>query len=82
MGEAKETIKGSGQKTQRRPEDTGNLIDRVGSLMEAVSNCIVVKDNDTQTEGETAKADNLRKATLLRSCYTLLKGAKTLMENY
>jgi hypothetical protein len=50
--------------------------------MEAVSNCIVVKDNDTQTEGETAKADNLRKATLLRSCYTLLKGAKTLMENY
>jgi hypothetical protein len=84
MGEAKEIIKGSGSsaRSQQAPADTKNLMVLTQNIMNEVSNCIVIKDHDTQTEGENAKADNIRKAALLRSCYTLLKSAKILMEDY
>ena len=85
MGEAKEIIKGNGPdaKAKREPsDDTKNLVAQTQNVMNEVDKCIKIKDNDTQTEGEPSRADNLRKATLLRACYTLLKGAKTLMEEY
>jgi hypothetical protein len=85
MGEAKETVKGSGpskRKKRKAPTETKNLIQMTQELMDEVSNCVSIKDDDTQSEGDLAKADNIRKAQLLRAAHTLLRGAKTLLEEY
>lgn len=88
MGEVKETVKGSGssrKKTTRKKkgdDQTTNLIQDVSDLKDEVSRCIQVKDDDTQTEGDLAKAENIRKAGLMRAAYSLLGAAQALLEEY
>jgi hypothetical protein len=84
MGEVKEAVKGS---SGRRAKDTsrlthGNLIDSVRSLREEVGELTNIKDEETLKEGDLEKADNMRKAALLRATYSLLSAAETILEDY
>jgi hypothetical protein len=85
MGEVKETVKGSGStRKKKKPatKQTKNLIQEVSDLKDEVSRCIQVKDDDTQSEGDLAKAENIRKSGLMRAVYSLLNSAQALLEEY
>ena len=85
MGEVKETVKGSGSaRKAKKPatEQTKNLIQEISDLKDEVSQCIQVKDDDTGKEGDLAKADNIRKAGLMRAAYSLLSATQALLEEY
>lgn len=84
MGEVKETVKGSGS-TKKAPKSVSgptNLIQDTQALMDEVSKCVQVKDDDTRSEGDLAKAENIRKAAVMRSTYSLLAAVKALLETY
>lgn len=81
MGEAKETVKGTPSPKKGKKAEK-NLLSRIGSIMDDVSNVIQIKQNDTVTEGESAKGENIRKAAVMGAVYTLLSAAKRLMEDY
>lgn len=85
MGQVKDTVKGSGLKKkvlQKSKIEGDNLIEHVGALLDEVSHCIQVKDDDTLTEGDDAKAENARKAGTLRAVHSLLTTSRTLLEDY
>ncbi len=86
MGEVKDTVKGDGLKKKllkKKPKVEGeNLIEYFEALREEVSRCITIKDDDSYTEGDKAKPDNVRKAALLRSVHSLLTSGLTLLEDY
>lgn len=84
MGDVKESVKGSGppSKRKKKVKYQGNLQEGLSSLMDEVSACIQTKDHETETEGPGAKAENERKAGLLRGVYSLLSSAKTMLLEY
>lgn len=83
MGDVKDAVKGTPRKSKKKKSsDNGNLQQRVASLMDDVSDCIIQKDDDVHTEGDAAKAENMRKAGLLRAVHTLLACSKNLLEDY
>ena len=83
MGDVKETVKGSAPpKRKVSSEDGQNLINRTQALMDDVSDCIVSKDDDVLNEGDSAKAENTRKAALLRASHSLLRSVKAMLEDY
>jgi hypothetical protein len=85
MGEVKDTVKGDGlkKKVLQKPKIGGdNLVEHVDALLNEVSHCIQVKDQDTMNEGADAKAENTRKAGVLRAAHALMVGARGLLEDY
>ena len=86
MGEVKEAVKGSGRAKPKRKlfgkDKSTNLVDELHGLREEISRLTAIKDNDALTEGDDARADNVRKAAQLRAAHTLLTSAATLMEDY
>jgi len=87
MGVVKETVKGSGPpaaKTKKKKGDvkSQNLIQMTEDLMDEISQCVQVKDDDTETEGDLQKAENIRKAQSLRSAHKMLMGVKAILEDY
>lgn len=83
MGEVKDTVKGNGLKDKPSKVLTGdNLIEHVTAIMEEVSHCIQVKDEDTLKESELEKAENTRKAGILRAVHSMLVSSKNLLEDY
>ncbi len=81
MGEVKETVKGTPKK-RKKTSDNSNLQQRITSLMDDVSDCVVKKEDDAYKEGDSEKAENVRKAGLLRAVHTLLSCSKRLLEDY
>ncbi|MHA2280072.1 MAG: hypothetical protein ACXAC5_04245 [Promethearchaeota archaeon] len=85
MGEVKDAVKGDGlkKKVLQKPKIGGdNLVEHVDALLNEVSHCIQVKDEDTLKEGDDAKAENARKAATLRAVHSLMTTSKTLLEDY
>ena len=85
MGEVKDTIKGSGPKKKPKSKagaSTKNLVEQFDELRDEISRLTAIKDDDTQTEGKDAKAENVRKAAMLRAVHTLMTAAQTLLEDY
>ena len=86
MGQVKDTVKGTGLKkkllTKRPKVDGNNLIEYFEALQEEVSKCIEIKDDDTLTESNSEKPENIRKAALLRSTHSLLTASLSLLEEY
>lgn len=80
MGEVSEAIKGSRKVSPKLME--GNLVERFSALTDELSDLTAKKDEDTLSEGATAKAENVRKAALLRASSSLVRAAKTLLEDY
>lgn len=83
MGEVKETVKGTPKRGKKKTrEDEWNLHQRISSMMDDVSDCVVKKEDDAYKEGDAEKAENIRKAGLLRAVHTLLSCSKRLLEDY
>jgi len=85
MGEVKDTVKGDGLKKKplRKSKIAGdNLIEMFQDLRDEVSRLTSIKDDDTLSEGDDAKAENVRKAGTLRAVHSLLTSAQTLLEDY
>lgn len=91
MGEVKEAVKGSGPaktkgkllgKKKKGVTDGENLVEHFRALRDEVSNLTAIKDEDVGTEGDDEKAENIRKAALLRACHSLLTSCQTLLEEY
>lgn len=82
MGYVKDAVKGTPRKKKGYTGGNLNLQERVVLIMNDVSDCIVQKDSDVGTEGEGAKAENMRKAGLLRAVHALLACSKNLLEDY
>jgi hypothetical protein len=86
MGEVKDKVKGDGLKKKllrkKKIVEGKNLIEYFEALQEEVSECIQIKDDDSLSEGDLAKPDNVRKAALLRSVHSLLTSGLTLLEDY
>ena len=85
MGEVKDTVKGDGLKKkvlQKSKISGDNLVEHVEALLNEVSHCIQVKDEDTLKEGDDVKAENARKAATLRAVHSLMTTSKTLLEDY
>jgi len=55
---------------------------RMAELHDEVSLLVQKKDADTQSEGDTERAENMRKAGLLRASASMLASVKTLLEDY
>jgi hypothetical protein len=89
LGAVKESVKGGGtpaKKTTTKRKagaaESKNLIGKVSDLKDEISQCIQIKDADTSSEGDLAKAENIRKAALLRASFSMLNGVQTLLEEY
>lgn len=86
MGEVKDKVKGDGLKKKllrkKKIVEGRNLIEYFEALEEEVSECIEIKDDDALSEGDDAKANNVRKAGLLRCVHSLLVSGRTLLEDY
>lgn len=82
MGEVKDTVKGSSKPKKKAKASDGNLIERVEDLRAEVSRLTAIKDDDTLSEGDSAKAENVRKAALLRAVHSLMTASKVLLEEY
>ncbi len=80
MGDVKEAVKGSKKISPKLME--GNLVERFTALIDEVSELVAKKDEDALSEGKSAKAENVRKAGLLRAASSLLRASKTLLEDY
>lgn len=81
MGEVSEAVKGEKKKLSPKLTE-GNLITRVTELADEVSGLVAKKDEDALSEGKDKQAENTRKAGLLRATSSLLRAAKTLLEDY
>lgn len=83
MGEVKDTVKGTPPpKAKTKPVAGGNLIARMEDLRDEISRLTTIKDDDTVSEGDAAKAENIRKAATLRAAHSLITSAKVLLEGY
>lgn len=83
MGEVKDTVNGiPPKKPSKKILEHPNLITRIKDLQDEISRLVVIKDEDTQKEGDIEFANNTRKAALLRSAYSLLGATKVLLEEY
>lgn len=80
MGDVKEAVKGSPKVSPRLKE--GNLVQRFTDLTDELSELTTKKDDDTMNEGSDKKSDNVRKAALLRAATSLVRSARTLLEDY
>jgi hypothetical protein len=69
-------------KVKSKVKGNGDIKKRIEHLMDDITDCIVKKDNDTKTEGDTEKAENTRKAGILRAAHSLLSCTKYLLETY
>jgi hypothetical protein len=89
VGVVSDTVKGSGPKKKsgllgkkKGSTDGKNLIEHLRGLHEEIGELTSIKDDDTLTEGADEKAENMRKAGLLRACASLVKTCQNLMEEY
>jgi hypothetical protein len=84
MGEVRDTVSGPGPKKvdKKKKVAGGNLIAQMEELREEVSRCTEIKDEDVLKEGDDEKAENLRKAGLLRAVHSLLTSSQRLLEEY
>jgi len=80
MGDVNEAVHGSKKLSPKLVE--GNLNERMQALLDEVSELTMKKDQDVLDEGDAAKAENVRKAALLRSASSLLRATKRLLEDY
>ena len=89
MGEVKNDVKGATPaRKQAGPSaaDAGikgkNILEQVRDLESELSRLTAVKDEEVLSEGEAARAENTRKAALLRAAHSLLTAVSTLLEEY
>jgi len=83
MGECREEVKGTPKaKPNRSSKLGGNLNDRLGEMIDELSDLIVTKDAETLSEPASEKAENTRKAGLLRAVSASLRAAKRNLEDY
>lgn len=85
MGDVKEAVKGSGASRPKKhatADAPTNILADLGRLQDEVADLTVAKDEDTLTEGETARPENARKAATLRAVHSLLTTCKVLLEDY
>jgi hypothetical protein len=88
MGEVKDAVKGTPSPSKKllgkiTGKDTPkNLVEQVHEMREKVSRLTAIKDDDTLSEGDAAKPDNVRKAAQLRAAHALLTAVATLLEDY
>ena len=80
MGEVKDSV------TKRSPKpkkalDAG-MLETAERLRDELSRCTAIKDDDTLSEGDDLRAENMRKATQLRSAHVLASGICALLEDY
>lgn len=80
MGEVKDAVT-KRSPTPKKPIDAG-LLETAERLRDELSRCIVIKDEDTLNEGDAARAENMRKATQLRSAHILMTGVCAQLEDY
>lgn len=86
MGEVKDAVHGTGRKTPAVKEEgaaaSDGLVARIDALRDEISRLTVIKDGDVNTEGPEARAENIRKAALLRAGHSLATSIKALLEDY
>lgn len=84
MGDVKEEVKGTPKKTSsaKTDKDAKNLVQRASEIVDDVSELVVKKDEDTLKEGDSAKAENMRKAGVLRAASTMFRTALKILEDY
>ena len=83
MGEVKNEVHGVGpSKKSKKNLGSGNLNQQVQDLCDELSRLTAIKDEDTLNEGDVAKAENVRKAVLLRCATSLMRSTKVLLEEY
>ena len=91
MGEVKDAVKGSGPAPKKKSllgkkrsgaTDGKNLIDHFQTLRDEVSELTTIKDDDVSKEGDDEKAENMRKAALLRAVSSLLTASQRILEDY
>ncbi len=90
MGEAKDTVKGSGppkkQKKKgilsKKTEGPSNVIERIDECVDDLTDAIEVKTKDCATEGKGELPENMRKLALMRAATTIIRTAKQLLEEY
>lgn len=80
MGDVKDTVTKRTDKP-KKPLDAG-LLQTAETLRDELSRCVVIKDEDTLNEGDAARAENMRKATQLRSAHILMVGVCAQLEDY
>lgn len=81
MGEVKDAIKGPPKK-KILGKTQGNLIDQYRALLDEAGRLTEIKDDDTLSEGDDKKADNARKAAVLRAVCSLTTACVTILEDY
>lgn len=82
MGEVKEEIKGTPAPKKANPPGTGNLLDQVRTMTDELSRLTAIKDDDVAKEGDNLKAENLRKAGVLRAVTSMMRTVSYLLESY
>ena len=83
MGIVKDSIKGSGKPKKRgKPLTDENILTQISDLREEISRLTSIKDDDADTEGAEAHAENVRKAASLRAVHSLLTAVERLLEGY
>lgn len=91
MGEVKDAVKGPGPKPKKKsvlgkkdkgPTDGKNLVDHFQALRDELSELTQKKDEDVLNEGDDEKAENMRKAALLRAVGSLLTSGQRILEDY
>jgi hypothetical protein len=87
MGEVKDAVKGGGRPSPMSTAAGGDdkittVLDDVRALANEISSLVAKKDEDTLSEGEAAKPENMRKAALLRATHALLTTVRALLEDY
>jgi len=82
MGDVKDAVKGKPSRAHDTPSASINLVDRLKSMVEEVGDLIEKKDKDTLDEGPDRVAENTMKAGKLRTANSLLRSAKTILEDY
>jgi hypothetical protein len=81
MGEVKDAVTKRTPRDVKKPLDTG-LMETAERLRDELSRCTAIKDDDTLNESADQRAENIRKATQLRSAHVLMSGVCALLEDY
>ncbi len=79
MGEVRDRIEGA---APARTGGSSGVVEQVRALADEVSRLTVIKDADVENEGPSLRADNVRKAGLLRAASSLLRAARVILEDY
>lgn len=80
MGEVKDTVT-KRTSTPKKPLDAG-LLETAERMLDELSRCAAIKDEDALTEGDDLRAENMRKAAQLRSAHVLMGTVCRLLEDY